>query len=477
MHIELTNSYAYVREATDSEVVWLVQYLSVELEQKHQRRALAAHLLDELPTVNTFCAFNPLNHCFPTGLAIALPRVAQQAGIEVEVTDSRERVCAPDLQRTHVAWLRDVQWDTVCKVIKRGGRGLIKAITGAGKTEMFIALTRLLDCEWLYVVHRSDLPAQTAERYTLRTGEVAGTFDAGAWRKGTCNVTVATFQSLMSALRRHGKNKPPLRRGDAGIEGLLEGIEAIYVDEVHSTSGDTYASTIMMFDRAYYRIGASSTPLERSAKDRLQTLGVCGPILAEVKHSELADLQLLARADIRMIPCDQWASREHDWREVYLRLIVHSERRNRLIMAMIEACQKPAFVFVEELDHAQLLLNASLDSGIRTEVVNGNVLIKQRLAAVKRLVAGEIEVIISTVVFQEGIDVPELASIVVAGGKAAAVACLQRLGRPMRVPVSGHKPTFEVWDVLDTGHWWTEKHALSRKDIYEKAGHTVHARW
>lgn len=477
MLIELTNSYAYVREITDEELAWLVQYMSVELdERRHSRRSIAVHLVEE-DAPQVFCAYNSTTRCFPTGLLPGLSKAAAQAGYTVDVEDSRERVCAPDMQREHVPWLRDLQWDALCKFVRRGGRGIIKAITGAGKTELFVALTRLLDCEWLYVVHRADLVMQTAERYTLRTGETVGTFEGGVWRKGTCNGTVATFQALTSALRRAGHGKFPLRRGATDVHGLVEGIEAMYVDEVHATSGDVYAQTLMLFERAYYRVGASSTPLDRTAKDRLQTLGIFGPILAEITHEQLASLGQLARADIRMIPCDQWMSREHDWPDVYRALVVQSSVRNRLVLAMIEQCKKPTFVFVDHLEHAQTLFSDCLDSGLRAEVADGSTAKGVRKDSLDRLVTGELEVVIATVIFQEGIDVPELASIVVAGGKEAAVACLQRLGRPMRVPVGGSKPTFEVWDVLDTGHWWLERHAVSRKDTYEKAGHSVRLGW
>ena len=476
MEIELTNTRAYIQRASPAEYAWLTVYMTVDVPEAHRapKRQVATALMEDVP--QTFCALNVLSRSFPAGLAVNLLKQAHIAGFDVGVQDTRERVCALELAREHVAWLRDYQWSAVCQLVRRGGRGILHAVTGAGKTEMCIALTRVLPCEWLFLVHRADLVGQTAERYALRTSETAGTFDAGVWKKGTCNFTVSTFQAIQAALRRHqGGKAVKLFRGAKDVQGLLAETEALFVDECHGLSGGANACTLDLFTNAFYRVGASSTPLNRTDKATLQTLGCLGPVLATIGKDELVARGVLAQSRIHMLACGQWASRSLEWLEVYSLLVVRSAKRNALLCAMTSAASKPALLFVDQLEHVQLLSALLWESGIPNDVVAGDVHKSVRTTKIESLVRGDIEVLISTVVFQEGVDIPSLGSVIIGGGKQSDVACLQRIGRGMRSAAG--KTEFEVWDVLDEGHWWTEKHALSRRLSYEQAGHEVLIGW
>jgi superfamily II DNA or RNA helicase len=477
MEVERTNTVAIVRRASPEEMTWLTQYLTVDVPEEAQRgrRASSAVMLNvqaEFAVTPTYCAFNPVRRSFPAGLLVNFVPEAAKAGFSVDVNDTRERVCAIELKREYAHWLRDRQWEALSTIVRRGGVGLVKAVTGSGKTEIAIALSRVLACEWLFVVHRTDIAMQSAERYNLRTGETAGTFENGVWKKGSCNFTVATFQAVQSALRRDRQGKAvKLLRGAKDVQGLLYEIEGLFVDEVHSLSGDVNVATLELFERALYRIGASGTPLNRSAKATLQTIGAIGPVLVEIEKDALIAEGVLTPSRIRMIALGQWASREHDWRWVYTNLIVASKERNNLLLRMVEAAAKPCLVFVEELEHVRLLSELLWENGITNDCVDGPVHRSMRARKVQELVQGTVEVLVVTVVFQEGIDIPELRSIVVGGGKQSVVGCLQRLGRGMRT--ADGKQEFEVWDVLDEGHWWPERHALARKETYEQAGHAV----
>jgi len=477
MELELTNVTAFVVSATEDELAWLIAYLTVEHETYQGGRKKTASILDvTVEDTQSFCAFNPWNKSFPAGLAVMLPKVAKTVGIVVTVVDVRNRVAAPDLSPENVHWLRDYQAAAVRALIFRGGRGLIKAATGAGKTEIFIALTRVVDCEWLFLVHRIDVATQTIERYLARTGERAGTFEKGVWRKGTCNVTITSFQSVASALRQQRRGKASGRKGARDVTHLLREVEAIFVDEVQSLSGALNYDICQSFEGAYYRIGASGTPLDRKDKDTLQTIGALGPILTEITTPELVERGVLAHSIIRMIPCYQWMQCDATWPEVYDACVVNSDLRNGLIVTMIEVARKPCLAFVINIAHGQTLLRHVEASGLRVQFVHGEEGdTSARRAVLDRLVAGELDVVICTVIFQEGVDVPQLASGVIATGQASVVATLQRLGRIIRRAPG--KEVFEIWDVQDQGQFWIEKQALARRDAYEREGHVVLDNW
>jgi superfamily II DNA or RNA helicase len=95
----------------------------------------------------------------------------------------------------------------------------------------------------------------------------------------------------------------------------------------------------------------------------------------------------------------------------------------------------------------------------------------KRDAAVRRLVTGDIDVLIVSVIFQEGTDIPDIRSVIVGSAGKSAIAAIQRVGRGMRV-VEGKKE-FHVYDVYDKGHRTLKKWAKERKAAYELEGYEV----
>jgi len=397
---------------------------------------------------------------FPTGFISLLA----SAGFEVEFVNAGGLSPPATDGTADLDWLRDYQKKAVWAAANRG-RGIIKVPTGGGKTEIFVGLTRVLPVEWLFLVHRADLVTQTADRYRLRTGEKAGVFNGGVWQRGTANVTVSTFQAIYWAW----KNKMP------GVQELFDGIEAINVDEVHAQPADTFYNMSMLFENARYRIGQSGTPLDRSEIDSMRTIGCLGPIVYEIKKEVLVEAGVLSESSIHMPPVDQDGHTKASWRTVYNDLIVHSKVRNEAVAKMVEQADKPCLCFVDEYAHGANLQKELQKLGLRVGFVHGGHSLDMRQSKIKRLVQDQVDVLLCTVIFQEGIDIPQLRSVVNAAGKASVVAALQRIGRGMRITAG--KTSFQVWDVWDTGQKWIQDHAKERYRAYRDAGHDVKVTW
>ncbi len=87
------------------------------------------------------------------------------------------------------------------------------------------------------------------------------------------------------------------------------------------------------------------------------------------------------------------------------------------------------------------------------------------------MVAGETEIIITNKIFQKGVDIPPLLTIIIAGGGQSVVDSLQRVGRGMRI-IEGKK-AFTVIDFMDKGQDWVYRHSRARKKAYKDAGYIV----
>jgi superfamily II DNA or RNA helicase len=173
-----------------------------------------------------------------------------------------------------------------------------------------------------------------------------------------------------------------------------------------------------------------------------------------------------------MVSCEQVASHlGATWRQVYKDYVTESDLRNDLIAEVCEYAVKPCMVFVTQLRHGRTLRTRLRQAGFKVDMAHGEDHIQNRRHKLQRMVERSTDIIVATSIFQEGIDVPELRSVVNAAGGASEVAAIQRLGRGMRR--SAGKDCFELWDIFDHGQLWLERHSLARKCAYESEGHTV----
>lgn len=339
------------------------------------------------------------------------------------------------------------------------GRYLLDDFTvthNSGKTECGIALTRVFPCRWLFLVHRSTLLNQCAKRYELRTGLTAGRIGAGKWEPEPF-FTVATLQTLYRNL-------------DGRAGELLRQVDGIIVDECHTSAASSFLRTINRTTSAYYRYGLSATPLARGDRKNILVHGALGPVIYRVKPERLIEAGAISRPKIIMVPLYQDSERQ-TWEGVYRECVVRSKERNELIARSIDEVPKPALVFVKEIKHGRRLLRMLERAGHNARFVWGTDSESARDTAVEQLQRGDIDVLICSVIFQEGVDIPNLRSVIVAAGGKSTIAALQRIGRGMRV--TEDKTEVVVIDIADSGHRWLERHTKERTKAYKKEGYKV----
>ena len=227
----------------------------------------------------------------------------------------------------------------------------------------------------------AETTGQAARRFQLRTGETAGTFQGGEWKRGSANVTVATFQAIYHAVRK----KLP------GVWELIRGIQAINVDEVHAQPAETFYKVGMGMENAYFRVGQSGTPLDRGELDSLRTVGCIGPIVYQIRTDTLVDAGVLSKPKLYMVPCRQPGTTDCDWHTVYHQLIVHSETRNALVADMAERAAKPCLLFIDEMAHGEDLRRRLTQKGLNVDFVHGGHGSHQRLGKIQMLVESKVE--------------------------------------------------------------------------------------
>jgi superfamily II DNA or RNA helicase len=356
--------------------------------------------------------------------------------------------------------LRDYQRDAVEACISES-RGIVQAPTGSGKTEVIAALGAEVPCKWLVLVHRKTLVNQAAERFEKRTGLEEFIYESGMeWREH--DMCFTTFQTLHSRLQQN----------DQTAWQLIKEAEGLIVDECHVLPADTFYKTAMAADNAYYRIGLSGTPLARGDKRSLMAIAALGNVIYRISAEELIEAGVLAVPKIEMVEVEHTFEEKPTFRGAYGEGIIRSGKRNRAVIDCAKRAQKPCLLFVTQIAHGKALKDKLEKEGLKVEFVWGNEPEARRMAAIRRLEHLDTEVLISSVVMQEGVDIPSLRSVVIASGGKSVIATLQRIGRGMRTD-GGKKSEFQVFDFVDHGDKWLYKHSLARMRAYKREGYTV----
>lgn len=459
MWIELQNVWAKVTNATQHELDWLFNFLTMPGRFRPGKSRTITSV------------FNAYLSEFPSGLVPIVQEGARDAGVVVEVRDQRVN---PLTMKPHpLSWLRDYQIDVVLECLV-AQQGIVDSPTGSGKTDIIVGLVTVLPTDWLILVPRVDLLQQTRDRFMERTGVKVGVWGDGMYDPQA--VTVGVFDSIY-----HG-----LRVQDGRTEKRLQRFKGVIVDEVHCVAGQKTLLVMQKLPNAYYRIGFSGTPLMRSDEKGLLTIGATGGVFTKIETAALIEGGWLAKPlihavsrpiETRETPFGSWATAELS--------MIGSKNRIDFVTRQVSLADKPTLVFVRVIKHGEKIKAALLARGIKADFVHGEETTATRTKLKNALMAGELEALVASVVFQVGVDMPALRSVVWAAGGKAAIAGLQALGRGMR-RVEG-KDTFDFYDIADTmcpvccaageplhrACKWFEEHRKQRFKTYRKAGHEI----
>jgi len=327
-------------------------------------------------------------------------------------------------------------------------RGLLAMGTGAGKTRTVAAVIQTVGHRWLYLVHRASLREQTTK--ALRDLELrAYGLEETDRPPQDREVLVATYQSLINRPNEY------LR-----VEGLI-------VDEAHRAASEEYAAVIMRAHTAVWRLGPSATPLDRADGLDPLTIGLLGPVLYEKPLRELQQDGTLTQGRVVFHPYRSDVRLDHvqSWQDTRERGIVANSVRNELIVELVKTSTPPIFVLVLETVHGLRLRHAILQEGMDVEFVEGANATSLRERHLEALRSGKIKAIVATSVFDEGVDVPQLRTVINAAGGKSTIQAIQRLGRAVR-KLPG-KTDFTFHDFIDDGNDWLRRHTRLRAETYQ----------
>lgn len=410
---------------------------------------------------------------FPTGLIEEALRVLSLYGVNPTLTDRRSirnlsKFCAHDVP------LRDYQNEALLSVMLNtlngawNPRGVLSMATGSGKTEVAAAIYQSLPVPTLFLVHRKDLMVQTIDRFK-KYNVTAGQLGAGK-RNLKENVTVATVQTLDSILNRTGAGRDEL------LDYLCNKVEMVFFDEAHLLAADLQRGNIFirvsrLMKSAYARIGLTATPFMRDNYSNWLLEGETGPARYQITNQTLIGDGFLAEPIVHMMKVPPVDDIKGAWQNQYDLGIVSYRPRNKLVVDAIGKSPKPALVMVSRVAHAKILQSAAAIRGMDIPVLKGDSPLQERKRVSKLLRDKKIDAVICTTIFDEGIDIPSLRTIILAGGGKSKIKGLQRVGRGLRT--DDGKEDVKIVDFYDAQAPMLKSHSTARKKLWREQGFKI----
>lgn len=323
-------------------------------------------------------------------------------------------------------------------------RNLLVSATGTGKTVMaaldFAGLAARLDrARLLFVAHREEILDQSLAtfRYALRDPSFGEKWVRGA-RPSRYEHVFASIQSLNAA----------------DLDSLAaDHFDVVIVDEFHHAAAASY-ERVLSHLRPVELVGLTATP-ERT--DGLSILHWFDDrIAAELRLWNAIDQQHLVPflyfgihdgLDLRDVPWKR--GRGYDI-EALSSLYTSSDAWARLVIKQLDQHTDPRSMrclgFCVSVDHARFMARHFNDAGVPAVAVWGDSLRDDREAALKDLARGDVKAVFSVDLFNEGVDVPNVDTVLMLRPTESPVLFLQQLGRGLRK--AKNKPYCTVLDFV-----------------------------
>lgn len=405
------------------------------------------------PTRKTL--FNSTNNTFYTGLVPHVINILKSYNLKYTIKDLRikpEKNANFSLNKDFIP--RDYQQKIVDNA---SSREIIQAATGAGKT--FIMANLIVKCNVKPVV----VIAPSISLVSQIKNEFERFLDINI---GICgggmidikDITVSTPESIP--------------------DELLESCKMILWDECHSAVASTTWETGLKSKNAYYRYGMSATPWRDDGKDLLleSILNVRKPHLS-ITATNLINKGKLTPCTINFIEINKTYNWTGDYNSFYKTAIVNNEYRNNVIInKAIEMYykNKTTLILIKNIEHGEIILNRlkkNVELQDKVEFLYGSTNLEERDKILSKVKNNKVKILIASTLADQGLDLPILDCLILAGGGKSSTRAFQRIGRVIRL--YKNKERAIVFDFKDKSPTLYQ-HYLLRRKLYEfESGWTI----
>jgi superfamily II DNA or RNA helicase/HKD family nuclease len=310
-------------------------------------------------------------------------------------------------------------------------RNLVVAATGTGKTVLAaLDYKRLIKPgqprpTLLFVAHRQEILRQALGTFRQVLGDSSfGELLVDGEKPKEWRFVFASIQSL---------------RGSKLDDFSSDHFQHLIVDEFHHAEAPSYASLFEALNPIQV-VGLTATPERTDGVDQIWQKEFGGRIATELRLWDALSQDLLApfhyfgfgeELDYSQLP---WVAGRYEAKALS-NLITTNTFRNKRVLRELNSkipdmALMKALIFCVSVEHANQVADELSKLGVRTKAVTGKT--EDRGAIIQDLRSGTIQAIAAVDVFNEGVDIPEVDTIVLLRPTESPVIFLQQIGRGLR---------------------------------------------
>jgi superfamily II DNA or RNA helicase/HKD family nuclease len=341
----------------------------------------------------------------------------------------------------------------------RRHRNLVVAATGTGKTIVSALDFKRLQLEMgdptlLFVAHRQEILRQSlgAFRQVLRDGSFGELYVDGhrpdQWRHVFASVQGLDHIDL-------GKLNP-------------KAFDVIIVDEFHHATAPTYRRLLEHLQPREL-VGLTATPERTDSADILRYfdnhISVELRLWDALERGLLCPFQYFGLSDNTDLSAVDWSRKGYDVAQLE-RIYTGDDARVRLVLQQLknklrDASSMKALGFCVSIAHAEFMARRFTDAGLPSQAVSANTDSETRRKALVDLQKGHLRALFAVDLFNEGVDLPAVDTLLFLRPTESALVFMQQLGRGLR--------RFEGKDCVTVLDFIGQSHRKFRFDLRYRA--------
>ncbi len=297
--------------------------------------------------------------------------------------------------------------------------GLVVMATGLGKTWLAAYdSARPQFRRVLFVAHREEILRQSLEVFRRVQPDVdLGLYYGGA-KQPEAGVLFAGVQTLASNLHQFAPGR----------------FDYVVIDEFHHAAARSYRKVIDYFQPEFL-LGLTATP---DRLDGADLYALCGdnlvyecPLTDGIERGDLSPFRYFGIADDVDYTPIPWRGGRFD--PDVLTQAVETEKRARYALDQWreKGCGR-TLAFCVTVSHAEFMAEFFRRNGVAAVAVHSGAGSAPRTGSIERLRLGELQVIFTVDMFNEGLDVPEIDAVLMLRPTESPIVFLQQLGRGLR---------------------------------------------
>ncbi|MGL5623601.1 DEAD/DEAH box helicase family protein, partial [Cetobacterium sp.] len=307
-------------------------------------------------------------------------------------------------------------------------KALVIVATGLGKTYLSAFDSKNFD-KILFVAHRDEILKDAQKTFeTIYSDSKSYGFFNGSAKDINKDIIFASVQTLS--------------KNDYLSEDYFskDYFDYIVVDEFHHSSAKSY-SEILNYFKPKFLLGLTATPDRADSGDIYKlcdyNIAYECDLRVAINNGWLTPFQYFGiydDTDYSLIP---WRGGKYDLESLENSLIV--EKRVQLVLEKyLKYRKKSTIAFCASVKHAKVMYNYFLKNKIKSALILGETSISDRQNIIKKFKDGKLDIIFTVDIFNEGIDIPCIDTVLFLRPTTSYTIFMQQLGRGLRTYPNKH---------------------------------------